>query len=342
MFENTSLLPYNTFGIDVRTRILVSYDNVGELRSALQFYRTSFSDKPLLHIGSGSNLLFLKDFPGMILRSHIVGVELLGTDGDEVVVRVGAGVEHDEWVSMAIRNGWYGLENLSLIPGQVGSSAVQNIGAYGVEVRDVIENVEGVNLLTGDMCIWNRAQCQYGYRTSVFKTELRGQYAITHVTFRLHRTFCPHIDYGALRTTLLSRSVVPDEVTPEQLRQVIIDVRRDKLPDPKIQGNAGSFFMNPVISTDEWEKLRRAYPQAPHYEVDASHVKVPAGWLIEQAGWKGRILGKAAVHDRQALVLVNRGGATGADILALCEAVRQDVRTLFGIDLQPEVNFIGS
>ena len=220
-------------------------------------------------------------------------------------------------------------------------SAVQNIGAYGVEVKDVIESVEGVSLLTGEKEIWDVTQCRYGYRTSIFKTLLRGQYAITYVTFRLHRTFCPHLNYGTLRETLLSHAILPQQVTPEQMRQVIIDVRREKLPDPKIQGNAGSFFMNPVIGMEEWNRIRLAYPQAPHYEAGPSQVKVPAGWLIEQAGWKGKSLGRAAVHDRQALVLVNKGGATGADILALCEAIRADVRSLFGIDLHPEVNFIG-
>lgn len=341
IFQDVSLLPYNTFGIDARARILVSYENAGELYSALQMYRDSYADVPLLHIGSGSNLLFLEDFPGMILLSRISGVEELESQGDDVLVRVGAGMLHDEWVSTAIANGWYGLENLSLIPGQVGASAVQNIGAYGVEIKDVIECVEGINLHTGESCRWSKDQCRYGYRTSIFKTDLRGQYAITHVTFRLHHTFRPHLDYGALRSILDAQSVSTGDVTPEQLRQVIIQIRKEKLPDPEIQGNAGSFFMNPVIGRDEWIRLNRDFPQAPHYEVDDAHVKVPAGWLIEQAGWKGRSLGKAAVHDRQALVLVNRGGATGSDILTLCQTIRQDVRKLFGIDLHPEVNFIG-
>lgn len=339
--ENVSLRPYNTFGIDAHARFLVTYDNEEELREALQFCHTTCKHMPLLHIGSGSNLLFLKDFSGVILLSHIDGISVVKEEGDDVMVRVGAGMEHDQWVDMAIRNGWYGLENLSLIPGQVGSSAVQNIGAYGVEVKDVIESVEGVSLLTGEKEIWDVTQCRYGYRTSIFKTLLRGQYAITYVTFRLHRTFCPHLNYGTLRETLLSHAILPQQVTPEQMRQVIIDVRRAKLPDPKIQGNAGSFFMNPVVGMEEWNRIRQAYPQAPHYEAGPSQVKVPAGWLIEQAGWKGKSLGRAAVHDRQALVLVNKGGATGADILALCEAIRSDVRSLFGIDLHPEVNFIG-
>lgn len=339
--DHCSLLPYNTFGIQAQARVLVSYDSAQELRQALDLYRSAYAGQPLLHIGSGSNLLFLSDYPGMVLHSRVGGVELLEDDGDCVLVRVGAGVEHDAWVAQAVASGWHGLENLSLIPGQVGASAVQNIGAYGVEAQSVIERVEGVSLATGESRAWTCAQCQYGYRSSVFKGALRGQYAITHVTYRLHRTFVPHLDYGALRSTLQAQGIDAHRVTAGQLRQTIIAVRQSKLPDPKVQGNAGSFFMNPVVSRQEWERLHAEYPSAPHYEVDESHVKVPAGWLIEQAGWKGRALGPAAVHDRQALVLVNRGGATGADILALCDAVRADVRSRFGIDLHPEVNFIG-
>ncbi len=339
--DNCSLLPYNTFGIQAQARALVTYDSAEELLQALHLYHSTYAGLPLLHIGAGSNLLFLTDFPGMVLHSCIGGVTVLGHEGDDVLVRVGAGVEHDAWVARAVASGWHGLENLSLIPGQVGASAVQNIGAYGVEAQDVIERVEGVSLTTGESRSWDNAQCGYGYRSSVFKGPLRGQYAITHVTYRLHRTFQPRLDYGALRSTLQSQGIDASQVTAEQLRQVIIGVRQSKLPDPKVQGNAGSFFMNPVVSREVWHRIQTAYPSAPHYDVDGEHVKVPAGWLIEQAGWKGRALGRAAVHDRQALVLVNRGGATGADILALCDAVRADVRSQFGIDLHPEVNFVG-
>ena len=339
--DHCSLLPYNTFGIQAQARVLVTYDSTDELRQALALYKSRYAGRPLLHIGAGSNLLFLSDFPGMILCSHIGGVTLLESQGDDVLVRVGAGVEHDAWVAQAVASGWHGLENLSLIPGQVGASAVQNIGAYGVEACNVIERVEGVSLTTGESRVWSNEQCGYGYRSSVFKGTLRGQYAITHVTYRLHRTFCPHIDYGALRSTLQSQGIDAGRVTASQLRQVIIGVRQSKLPDPKVLGNAGSFFMNPVVERAEWQRISAENPGAPHYEVDDAHVKVPAGWLIEQCGWKGRALGRAAVHDRQALVLVNRGGATGADILALCDAIRSDVRQRFGIDLHPEVNFIG-
>lgn len=339
--EQCSLLPYNTFGINAQARVLVTYDSEEELLRALHLYRSAYAGLPLLHVGAGSNLLFLSDFPGMILHSRIGGVTLLESRGDDVLVRVGAGMEHDAWVAEAVSSGWHGLENLSHIPGQVGASAVQNIGAYGVEVQDVIERVEGVNLSTGVSCSWDRQQCGYAYRHSVFKGALRGQYAITHVTYRLHRTFRPHLDYGALRSMLQSRGIDAERVTPALLRQAIIELRQAKLPDPKVRGNAGSFFMNPVVGRQEWERIRAEYPQAPHYDMDEEHVKVPAGWLIEQCGWKGRALGRAAVHDRQALVLVNCGGATGADILALCDAVRQAVRMKFGIDLHPEVNFIG-
>lgn len=338
---NISLLPYNTFGIDARADVFISYDTEEELKDALCLCRENYASLPILHIGGGSNLLFLEDFHGVVFFSCIEGVEVLSESKDDIVVRVGAGVTHDAWVEYAVSNRWHGLENLSLIPGQVGASAVQNIGAYGVEACDVIESVEGISLLTGEKRTWSCAECDYGYRRSIFKEELKGCYAITYVTYRLQRTYIPQLEYGGLRSALQSRGYVVDNVTAQQVRDLIIEMRTQKLPDPKVTGNAGSFFMNPVVPMDVYERISAQYPAAPHYSVDESHVKVPAGWLIEQCGWKGRSLGPAAVHDRQALVLVNKGGATGQDIVSLCNAVRADVQSRFGIDLHPEVNFIG-
>lgn len=337
---DTSLRPYNTFGIDVKAHCLVEYDTEAELTYFLENERLQHPDWPLLHIGGGSNLLFLRDYPGYVLLSHVGGVEVLPQDDDTLLVRVGAGIEHDAFVEHCVQQGWHGLENLSLIPGQVGAAAVQNIGAYGVEVADRIYSLKAVDLQTGAQRIFYRDHCRYGYRQSIFKQELKGRYAIVQVTYLLSRAFHPCLDYGGIRRSLAERGVDEASLTAQQLRQTIVAIRQDKLPDPRVQGNAGSFFVNPVVERTVYDRLCADYPTVPHYEVDATHVKIPAGWLIEQAGWKGRSLGPAAVHDRQALVLVNRGGAKGSDIVALCEAVRQSVRRQFAIDLQPEVNFI--
>ena len=232
------------------------------------------------------------------------------------------------------------MENLSLIPGQVGAAAVQNIGAYGVEAQDVIEEVKGIGLNDAEERIWKQKDCGYGYRQSIFKGELWGKYAITRVTFRLKKHFEPKLQYGGLVKAIEQAGLSKDTLTAEQLRQVIIDIRRAKLPDPKEQGNAGSFFKNPVVPKEQAERLLSEYPTMPHYPAEEGKIKLAAGWLIEQAGWKGKSLGPAAVHDRQALVLVNKGGATGHDIQRLCEAVKKDVKERFGIELEPEVNFI--
>ena len=235
--------------------------------------------------------------------------------------------------------GWYGAENLSLIPGDVGASAVQNIGAYGVEAKDLIVQVEAVEIATGNLHLFTNEECRYSYRQSRFKQDWRDHFFITHVTYRLSLTFEPHLDYGNIRTELEAKGY-QQKPTAAQLRQVIIDIRNAKLPDPKFEGNAGSFFMNPVVTRQKYERLAALYPNMPHYTIDEEHEKIPAGWMIDQCGWKGKALGRAGVHDRQALVLVNKGGATGDEIVHLCEQIRMDVYNRFGIEIQPEVNIV--
>ena len=331
--ENYSLLGHNTFGIDVRCQRFAEYDTPEELV-------TMVGQPNLLHIGGGSNLLFLHDYEGTILHSGIRTIEA-HDEGDTVRLRVGAAVVWDKLVEYTISKRWYGIENLSLIPGEVGASAVQNIGAYGAEAKDYIVEVECMNLQTGERRNFTNKECGYAYRHSIFKTaEYRGRWAVLYVTYRLSHTFTPHLDYGGIRAELERLGINPSTLSAQQLRQVIIGIRQSKLPDPQVQGNAGSFFMNPVVEREKYASLARQYPNMPHYDVDEGHVKIPAGWMIEQCGWKGRSLGKAAVHDRQALVLVNLGGATGQDILHLCEIIRHDVAERFGIDIRPEVNFI--
>ncbi len=332
------LLSHNTFGIAVYADCFVHYTSCTELQQAIDYHNNKCPGLPMLHIGAGSNLLFMQDYHGMVLHSAIEGVEVVRREEDAVWVRVGAGMNWDQWVEHSLSNGWYGLENLSLIPGEVGASAVQNIGAYGAEAARFITRVECVDLQDGTARTFDVSECAYGYRRSVFKERYKGRFAVTHVTFRLSLTFRPNLSYRGLAAVFQNRDV--SMLTANDIREAVITVRRQKLPDPEVLGNAGSFFMNPVIPVEDYERLKAVYPHIPSFPVDDTHVKVPAAWLIEQSGWKGRNLGPAGVHDIQPLVLVNRGGATGADIHNLCTAVQRDVEQKFGIRLQPEVMFV--
>lgn len=330
----------NTFGIEAPVRAHVTYNSETALREALLIIRARYPGLPILLVGNGSNLLFLGSYDGVALKSEIKGIRLIEETEDDVLVEVGSGETCDDFIVQAIQRGWYGMENLSLIPGQIGSAAVQNIGAYGVEACDVIHEVRGICLADGKRHVWKRDECGYGYRQSIFKEELWCKYAITFVTFRLSKHFVPKLQYGGLTKAINQAGLSESTLTAEQLREVIIGIRRAKLPDPKEQGNAGSFFKNPIVAEEKAGQLLAQYPDMPHYPAKEGQVKLAAGWLIEQAGWKGKSLGPAAVHDRQALVLVNKGGATGKDIQRLCEAIQKDVADKFGIKLEPEVNFI--
>lgn len=327
---NYSLLHHNTFGIDAKCRRFLEYVSVEEAQEIARQLQ-----EPYLLIGAGSNLLLTGNFDGTVVHSAVKGIENQ-LDGN---IRCGSGETWDEVVAWCVGHGLYGAENLSLIPGEVGASAVQNIGAYGAEVKDLIASVEAVEIGTGRLCIFSREECQYGYRDSRFKHEWKNKYLITHVVYRLKTDDAqPSTEYGNIRAELNRRGI--QTPTAAELREVVIAIREAKLPDPKVTGNAGSFFMNPVVSREKLEALLAQYPQIPHYYIDEQHEKIPAGWMIDQCGWKGKSLGRAGVHDKQALVLVNRGGATGQEIVDLCEAIRNDVRERFGIDIHPEVNII--
>ena len=326
-----SLLAHNTFGIDARCSRFLEYETTVEAQQVASILRET--SLPYIIIGGGSNLLLTRDFPGIVVHSALKGWNLAGCR-----MACGSGETWDDIVDVSLQNGLYGAENLSLIPGDVGASAVQNIGAYGAEAKDFIREVHAIEIATGRLCIIDRDDCQYGYRQSRFKQEWKNRFLITMVIYEFSTDFQPRLDYGNIRSELERRGIV--EPTPQQLRQVIIDIRNAKLPDPKVQGNAGSFFMNPVVSRQKYEELAAQYPNMPHYTVDAQHEKIPAGWMIEQCGWKGKALGRAGVHDKQALVLVNLGGATGQEIVDLCETIRKDVSDKFGIDIHPEVNII--
>ena len=348
-----SLKAHNTFGIETKCERFIEFTSVEEAQQVAEILRTS--ERPYIIIGGGSNLLLTKDFEGIVVRSDVLGYkfEETGVRSQETGVRsqesgdrmaCGSGEVFDEVVEASLLAGLYGLENLSLIPGDVGASAVQNIGAYGVEAKDYIETIEAVEIATGRVVEIAAKDCGYAYRQSRFKQDWKNRYLITHVTYRLSTTFTPHLDYGNIREALQQaqgpQAATGETVEPQQLRETIIAIRNAKLPDPKVTGNAGSFFMNPIVSRGTYEQLAKQYAGMPHYEVDADHVKIPAGWMIDQCGWKGKALGRAGVHDKQALVLVNLGGATGAEIVALCEAIQADVKTKFGIEIRPEVNIV--
>ena len=333
--KDYSLLSHNTFGMDIKASLFIEYTSVEELKEILRRY--PLEEGCWLHIGGGSNLLFKGDYPGIILHSAIKGYEILEENEQEVIVRVGAGEVWDDFVAYSVEKGWYGAENLSLIPGEVGASAVQNIGAYGMEAKDLIVNVETVEVATGEERIFTNAECAYAYRESAFKLSLKGKYIVTKVSYRLKKTPYYHLDYGNVRAELEKSGIA---LTLSNVREVIIKIREGKLPDPKVQGNAGSFFMNPIVPRGQFEALLAEYPQMPHYVVDAERVKIPAAWMIDQCGWKGKRLGNAGVHDKQALVLVNAGGATGEEVIRLSEAIQKSVFDKFGIRISPEVNFI--
>ena len=328
----SGMVVYNTFGIDVSAARFLEYTSVEELKKLIVQGAVT---TPFLHIGGGSNLLFTKDYDGLILHSRIEGIEVTEEDDRFVSVRVGAGVVWDDFVAYCVEHGWYGAENLSLIPGEVGASAVQNIGAYGVEVKDLITAVETVNIQAEER-VYLVEECGYTYRNSIFKRPENKATFVTYVRFRLSKEEHYTLDYGTIRQELEKYP----SLTLSVVRKVIIAIRESKLPDPKVMGNAGSFFMNPIVPKEELEALQQEYPRIPYYELADGRVKIPAGWMIDQCGWKGKALGPAAVHDKQALVLVNRGGAKGSDIIALSDAVRASVREKFGIDIHPEVNFI--
>lgn len=316
--------------MDVKADRLIEFANEDELKCAL-----TGAVKPLLFMGGGSNLLFLNNYAGTVFHSVIDDINIVAEDDKSISLRVGSGVVWDDFVAYCVEKGWWGVENLSLIPGEVGASAVQNIGAYGVEVKDVLQSIEAISVDDLSKRMFTNAECNYGYRDSIFKNSLKGKYVITYVTYRLSKIANPNIGYGALK------SVLTENPSLQEIRDVIITVRNSKLPDPKVYGNAGSFFMNPVIPMEQFVELQSRYPEIPSYPASEGSIKVPAGWLIEKSGWKGKSLGNAAVYEKQALVLINRGGATGMEIKHLADTVIADVKEIFGITLHAEVNYIG-
>ena len=332
--HNYPLREHNTFGLDVKAKQFINYDTIDELVEVL----ADLKDKKerILHIGSGSNLLFTKDFEGTILHSGIQFIEYVSRDSQHVAVRVGAGVKWDDFCAAMASSNYYGCENLSYIPGEVGASAIQNIGAYGVEVESIIQQVETIEVSTGKPRVFTPLECEYGYRDSIFKRRLLGQYIVTAVVYRLSAVPIVHLDYGQLQQSR-SRQGIP---TAQEVRDAVIAIRKSKLPEPDELGSAGSFFKNPVVPIDVFRRLAASYADVPHYVINDEQVKIPAAWLIDQCGWKGKSHGGAAVYEKQPLILVNRDHATPADIMDLAALIEQSVLEKFNIHLSPEVNYI--
>ena len=338
------LTKMNTFGMKVKARCFMEYDSVADLVD-IEFEELA---RPVLHIGGGSNLLFTDDFKGTVLHSKIDFIEILEGDYEEgpILVSVGAGVVFDDFCAWAAKEGLWGVENLSYIPGEVGASAVQNIGAYGVEVKDVISKVYCYDTQEEEFVCFPVQDCAYGYRDSIFKKpEVKGRYIVTHVVFALSREPRPVLDYGHLKEAV---DALQQDITPSLIRKVIIRIRKEKLPEPSVTGSAGSFFKNPVISREHFERIEAAAKaengseyKVPHYDLPDGLVKVPAAWMIEQCGWKGRRSGGAAVWDKQPLVIVNyTGEAYPEEIIGLERRIVSSVKQKFGVELHPEVDHI--
>lgn len=330
LYENYSLRELHTFHSDVKARYFARFQSVEELADL------AVMAHPLLILGGGSNLLFRSDFDGLVLKNELKGIEVVHEDEAYIYLRAGAGENWHQLVVHAVERGWGGLENLSLIPGCAGAAPMQNIGAYGVELEDVFWSLEAFHLKDKKTVTFSRSDCAFGYRESVFKQKYKGQFVILNITLRLHKTPIFHTAYGAIQQELERMGITTLSVAA--ISRAVINIRQSKLPDPAITGNAGSFFKNPVISGTDFEKLKAGHPDIAAYPQPDGTVKLAAGWLIEQCGWKGFRRGDAGCHEKQALVLVNYGNASGKDIFALSEDILQSVHKTFQVKLEREVN----
>ncbi len=332
ILENTSLKSYNTFGLDCKALYFTEVQSVEDLQTIYADAR--FTNLPKLILGGGSNLLLCNDFKGLVVKVAPKGIEVVG-DG---LIKVQAGENWHEFVLWSLNNGYNGIENLSLIPGNVGAAPMQNIGAYGVELKDTFVELEAFHTGSKEIHVFSNSLCEFGYRESVFKGKYKGKYIILSVTFKLKVDGEVDIKYGAIGQQLKAKDIsVP---SAKDVSDAVIAIRKSKLPDPSLIGNSGSFFKNPIILKSHFNRLKKSYPALPSYPVDDFKVKVPAAWLIENAGWKGKTMGAYGVHKKQALVLVNYGGALGSDIYSLAKDIQKSVDTLFSIELQLEVNIV--
>jgi UDP-N-acetylmuramate dehydrogenase len=333
--ENISLRPYNTFGMEAKARYFTTFSTGDELQEVVQ---PGGPHKDLFVLGGGSNILLTKDVDALVIKNEIGGINVVKEDEEHIYLKSGAGVNWHRLVMFCVENNFAGVENLSLIPGSVGASPMQNIGAYGVEIKDVFFELEAFHLLDKAWKTFSLEECRFGYRESVFKRQYKGEFVISSVTFRLFKKPVFHTSYGAIQQELEKMGV--EDVTIQAISQAVINIRTSKLPDPKTLGNAGSFFKNPHVEKTQFEVLQKEYPAIPSFPFSDTQVKVPAGWLIEQCGWKGFRRGDAGCYAKQALVLVNYGNASGSDIYGLSEEILRSVKERFNILLEREVNIL--
>ena len=336
IIENYPLLKLNTFGVDVKAKYFTSINTINELIEATK--TNVFKDLELLILGGGSNILFTKDCDGLVILNNIKGKEIISQNQQSIFLKIGAGENWHELVMYCVDNGWGGIENLSLIPGNTGTAPMQNIGAYGVEIKETFVELEALEISSGKIVKFNNSDCEFGYRESVFKNKMKNQYIILNVTLELKKNPVLNINYGDVKAILESQNIKNPAI--KEVSNAIIRIRQSKLPDPKKIGNSGSFFKNPLVSLNQLELIKKNYPNVVNYEINENEFKIAAGWLIERAGWKGKKFNNYGVHEKQALVLVNYGLANGMEIFDLSEKIILDIKDKFGITLEREVNII--
>ena len=336
IIENYPLLKLNTFGVDVKAKYFTSINTINEL---IELTKTNvFKDLELLILGGGSNILFTKDFDGLVILNNIKGKEIIDQNQQSIFLKIGAGENWHELVMYCVDNGWGGIENLSLIPGNTGTAPMQNIGAYGVEIKETFVELEALEISSGKIVKFNNSDCEFGYRESVFKNKMKNQYIILNITLELKKNPVLNINYGDVKAILESQNINNPSI--KEVSNTIISIRQSKLPDPKIIGNSGSFFKNPIVSLNQLEFIKKKYPNVVNYKINENEFKIAAGWMIERAGWKGKKFNNYGVHEKQALVLVNYGLANGMEIFNLSEEIILDIKDKFGITLEREVNII--
>ena len=336
IIENYPLLKLNTFGIDVKAKYFTSINTINEL---IEVTKTNvFKDLELLILGGGSNILLTKDFDGLVILNNIKGKEIIDQNQQSIFLKIGAGENWHELVMYCVDNGWGGIENLSLIPGNTGTAPMQNIGAYGVEIKETFIELEALEISSGKIVKFNNSDCEFGYRESVFKNKMKNQYIILNITLELKKNPVLNINYGDVKAILESQNIKNPGI--KEVSNAIISIRQSKLPDPKKIGNSGSFFKNPIVSLNQLELIKKKYPNVVNYEINENEFKIAAGWLIERAGWKGKKFNNYGVHEKQALVLVNYGLANGMEIFELSEKIILDIKDKFGITREREVNII--
>jgi UDP-N-acetylmuramate dehydrogenase len=334
--EQVDITDYNTMGVAAKARFFSEANSIQQLSKIIAF--STGENIPLYFLGGGSNVLFIDDYDGFLVHINIKGIEVKDETDEEIVLKIGAGENWHNFVTNCVRKGWGGVENLSLIPGSVGAAPIQNIGAYGVELEQVFESLEALDVRTGEPKRFTKQECNFGYRDSIFKNELKGKFVITSVMLRLQKSPKTNISYHALSDKLAEKGITKPSI--RDVSNAVIEIRKSKLPDPAKIGNTGSFFKNPVITKDRFQILQEKYAEIPHYPV-GDDIKIPAAWLIDQCGWKGKRFGDAGVHYMQALVIVNYGKATGPEIWELAQNIQKSVKDTFGIALSPEVNVVG-